>query len=791
MPKSIERFKLSNSRNAHGVYFLIIIGLVIFALPGNIYAEYASEAEMEQVCRNWLIQHVMEKGAWGKAPTPQIMDVHEITYNGRLLARCYSIWPQGFILVPAVKELPPVKAYSTACNLDVDRDKGFMALIKEILISRMEIIASANERLSVPADFGKSMISDPAHRDLWDVYTLTDEDFSATISNKDWRLDEAGPLVTSRWHQGPPYWNNCPADGNGQCLVGCLATAMAQVLYYWKWPNSGYGSHSYTWYNFLCGFTITPHVISADFSDEYDWDNMPDSCIFGCTSVQQQALAELNYEVSISLHSEYGSCVTGAEISPWAYIINFMYSDKIKLERRRHYDTEGWFAVIRGEIDNNRPIQYTINNHSIICDGYRDHGNGLLEYHMNYGWANSFDTWYVLDNLPCPWCPGGFSPIEQEYMVTHIEPQTQPFIYIKDFELLESEGNGDGEADPGETLTLAVTIENMGVDVYHVLGEIYTDDPYIDSFGSPGAVFDTLIPHGGQSTQSLPFSISINEECPDPRVAIFEFSADADGGYAMIDSIYVFIGNTAGLTEDFENGRGLWDHHAFTIGADDEWHLETFRAHSEAHSWKAGGNDTDTYSCVQDACLITPPFMLPDHAELTFWHWIDSEIGGPTEKAWDGGIVMISTSGQNWIQIYPEGGYPYEMIEYSGNLLGADTPCFSGSHDWKQETFDLSDYSGTAQIMFRFGTDAANTAEGWYIDDVKVSQGYTCGDATGDLLVNVSDAVYIINYVFAGGFEPDPYKAGDVNCDETVNVSDAVYIINYVFVSGDNPCDCE
>ena len=66
---------------------------------------------------------------------------------------------------------------------------------------------------------------------------------------------------------------------------------------------------------------------------------------------------------------------------------------------------------------------------------------------------------------------------------------------------------------------------------------------------------------------------------------------------------------------------------------------------------------------------------------------------------------------------------------------------------------------------------------------------YVCGDANGDAAVNVSDAVYIINYVFVGGNPPDPYLAGDANCDLTVNVSDAVWIINYVFIGGNIPCD--
>jgi hypothetical protein len=66
-----------------------------------------------------------------------------------------------------------------------------------------------------------------------------------------------------------------------------------------------------------------------------------------------------------------------------------------------------------------------------------------------------------------------------------------------------------------------------------------------------------------------------------------------------------------------------------------------------------------------------------------------------------------------------------------------------------------------------------------------------CGDANADEAVNVSDAVYIINYIFVSGDPPDPMEAADVNCDETVNVSDAVWIINYIFVGGNQPCDTD
>ncbi len=69
--------------------------------------------------------------------------------------------------------------------------------------------------------------------------------------------------------------------------------------------------------------------------------------------------------------------------------------------------------------------------------------------------------------------------------------------------------------------------------------------------------------------------------------------------------------------------------------------------------------------------------------------------------------------------------------------------------------------------------------------------GYICGDANSDDEVNVSDAVYIINYVFTGGQAPEPLESGDSNCDGDVNVSDAVYIINFVFTGGNDPCDLD
>jgi hypothetical protein len=148
----------------------------------------------------------------------------------------------------------------------------------------------------------------------------------------------------------------------------------------------------------------------------------------------------------------------------------------------------------------------------------------------------------------------------------------------------------------------------------------------------------------------------------------------------------------------------------------------------------------------------------------------------------------------------------------AGQAFFIDDPCL-GDLDWTaSETADwvaLDRYSGTAPSEVEVTVDISGLTAGDYIDSIlieaegavnspeyirislELTGGYICGDANSDGSVNVSDAVYIINYVFIGGDPPDPMESGNANCDGSVNVSDAVYIINYVFVGGNAPCDTD
>ena len=65
---------------------------------------------------------------------------------------------------------------------------------------------------------------------------------------------------------------------------------------------------------------------------------------------------------------------------------------------------------------------------------------------------------------------------------------------------------------------------------------------------------------------------------------------------------------------------------------------------------------------------------------------------------------------------------------------------------------------------------------------------YLCGDADASGNVDISDAVYLIAYIFQGGPAPNPLVAGDADCSNSVDISDAVYLIAYIFGGGPAPC---
>jgi hypothetical protein len=97
------------------------------------------------------------------------------------------------------------------------------------------------------------------------------------------------------------------------------------------------------------------------------------------------------------------------------------------------------------------------------------------------------------------------------------------------------------------------------------------------------------------------------------------------------------------------------------------------------------------------------------------------------------------------------------------------------------------------EAMMASGNNSSspNNTYGWGIPDILAAIQYSfylTGDMTGDGEINVSDLIFLIDYLYRNGRAPSPLYLGDVNCDEGVNISDVVYLINFVYQNGTEPC---
>ena len=200
------------------------------------------------------------------------------------------------------------------------------------------------------------------------------------------------PLIQTQWDQGEPYNNLCP-DGT---VTGCAATALAQVLKYWNYPQTGIGMHSYQW---------NGQTVSADFgSTTYDWNNMLNSYSGSSTEAQRTAVATLMFHCGVSLDMNYGWAWSGgsgaySSATAGALINYFNYSSETQLLSRSSYSETEWINMVKAELNLYHPIWYCGNGsgggHAFVCDGY----NSSNYFHFNWGWSGYCDEYYSLNNL--------------------------------------------------------------------------------------------------------------------------------------------------------------------------------------------------------------------------------------------------------------------------------------------------------------------------------------------------------------------------------------------------------
>jgi len=295
-------------------------------------------------------------------------------------------------------------------------------------------------------------------------------------------------------------------------------------------------------------------------------------------------------------------------------------------------------------------------------------------------------------------------------------------------------GNGSGCIEAGETIVIAVDLSNTGsAGARGVSADLTSADPYVTVYA--GTAGYPVIGPGGTQTLTPDYSVIIHPDCPDFREIVFDLGISADWGYTATAQFSILTAGPSSFIDNIESGQGEWTHGVVTPGFNDQWHIETYRSSSPSHSWKFGGTGSSDYTDSCDGALYLRPMCIGADGELTFWDWLAAEEESST-SAWDCCLLEISTDGgATWDNLPPVGGYSHLKNSNAANPLPEGTPCWSGFHDWRLETFDLSAYAGeTIQIRFRFASDGYVTEEGWYFDDINLT--FTGGSSgVGDDLV--------------------------------------------------------
>ncbi len=373
----------------HWFFIPAIIGIIFIASAA--FAERATVEEMDAISRNWLTQFVKENGDWNGAASPEIRQAEDITRDGLILGRIYSVAPSGFIIVPVLKEMPAVSFYSVDGEINIKENDGAADMIKSLLYNRVDNFIKFYGDIEQPLNKTGANLFGSEHRALRDKYAASVEDFAGLSEGIDKAGDRVGPLLTTVWHQGYPYNMYCPMGDGGRSVVGCVATALGQIMWYWQWPPFGNGTHTYLWDGDYCT-GLGGGYITGTFYDVYDY-----------SSATSANVAELSYEAGIAYDMMYGNCASGAYMTNTAAIISdyFRYKNSILRRNRYQYNNTQWNAFIQTEIEAGRPIMYGMTQHAVVCDGWK-YESGYNQYHMNYGWGGTANLWYVIDNYHCP-----------------------------------------------------------------------------------------------------------------------------------------------------------------------------------------------------------------------------------------------------------------------------------------------------------------------------------------------------------------------------------------------------
>lgn len=362
-----ERKTAYNALNMRGLKTCIILSVLALTLPMSVKAEritsqqalqrarqfLSTKTDCDDVLKNAPLQRAVRRGA--QADTDALYYV-------------FTAPQQGFLIASASDRTQPVLGYSTDGTLDLDNLPEHIQMWLDSYAEQIDWLEQHPE-------------ASPAQ---------------VTVSGS-----AIAPMLKTEWGQREPYNLLCPVhpSTNEHCLTGCVATCMAQVMYYHQWPKQlpvdipAYETSSayVSGMPFAAGTTI-------------DWEHMlPTYTAIGPTDTENMAVAQLMAMCGTALKTRYSSYEGSAGLFDLrdAFRYYFDYDPGVCVASREDYKLAEWSQMMYDELQAGRVVPYMGVNivretsHALVLDGYD--GDGY--FHFNCGWEGGSNGYFLLSML--------------------------------------------------------------------------------------------------------------------------------------------------------------------------------------------------------------------------------------------------------------------------------------------------------------------------------------------------------------------------------------------------------
>src|SRR5512138_744718 len=384
---------------------IALLSAVLFICVSALYAGTVNIKDARLAGKNFYYERINE---YTSTPYESIVITGELVEksNGEPVYYAFNFNnDKGFVLVSADESSWPVIGYSFQGTFsDENMPDHFASWIQHYAD---QIVAARNQ--SIPAD-------EPTQNEWARLINSGSSQLYDLRGNTD-----VAPLITNDWNQDFPFNGMCPEDDcggsyQGRVPVGCVATSMTQIMFYWRWPITGQGYH--------CIYPTPSYGPQcADFTNTtYEWNGMDNLGKNNTSFRESSPLATLGWHGGISVNMDYACPGSGAYTASAASALStyFKYASSTQYVQKISYSTSAWTQLLRDNLDASHPMEYagqgSGGGHAWVCDGYQ----GTDYFHMNWGWGGAYNGYYYLNNLN----PGGSTFNSSQGAIINIQPNT-------------------------------------------------------------------------------------------------------------------------------------------------------------------------------------------------------------------------------------------------------------------------------------------------------------------------------------------------------------------------------